>query len=233
MYKLRLIVVIQFIAISIAFSTVAQTPLNDANWQLDSIKSDEFNTTTIDTAKCHVLDFPSGDCWNWGGATAFEKGNVTDSGGILYLRNDGPGAAPFPCSGGTYATGGITTKNYNYSYGYFEMSAKLPGFIDSAGNIHSDKFWPTFWMAYNPYCSIHNEIDIMDECCCTYNYAASTGSGWGAAGTGADTCQQIREGFITYISPVPLCSAFHKFALEWNKNRLIFYRDDVPYFENY
>lgn len=210
-----------------------QTPVNDANWVLDTALSDEFNGTVVDTNKWHVLDCPSGDCCNYGGSTAFEKGNAIDSGGRLCLRVDGPGGAPFPCSGGTYATGGITSKNNIYSYGYFEMYAKLPGYTDSTGYVHSEKFWPTFWMAYNPFCSIHNEIDIMDECCCTYNNAESTGSGWGEAGSGSDSCNPVRLGFVTYVSKVPLCNGYHKFALEWNTNKIIFYRDDVPYFENY
>ena len=233
MNKLKRLVFFCLLGCGIYMHASGQTPANDANWVLDTAKSDEFNGTTINTNKWHVLDCPSGDCCNFGGATAFERGNAIDSGGRLCLRVDGPGGAPFPCSGGTFATGGIISANFNYSYGYFEMYAKLPGFTDSAGVVHSDKFWPTFWMAYNPYCSIHNEIDIMDECCCTYTSAASTGSGWGSAGTGADTCAQIRDGFIMYTSPVPLCNGFHKFALEWNTNKIIFYRDDVPYFENY
>jgi beta-glucanase (GH16 family) len=218
---------------TICHFAIGQTPANDANWVLDTAKSDEFNGVSLNTTKWHILDCPSGDCCNWGGGTAFEKGNAIDSSGRLCLRSDGPGMAPIPCSRNTYPTGGITSTLSDYSYGYFEMYAKLPGFIDGSGNVHSDKFWPAFWMFYNPDCAIHNEIDIMDECCCAYAGAAVTGSGWGQAGTGVDSCSPARVGFITYNSPAPLCTGFHKFALEWNANRLIFYRDDVPYFENY
>jgi len=211
---------------------MAQTPVNDLNWQLDTAKSDEFNETVLDSAKWHALDCPSGDCCNWGGGTSFQKGNAIDSAGMLWLRSDGPAGAPIPCSRNTFVTGGVTSDSSNYSYGYFEMSAKLPGFTDKSGIVHADKFWPAFWMFYNPYCSIHNEIDIMDECCCAYRDAETTGSGWGYSLTGADTCQVVSFG-NTHISNVPLCNAFHKFALEWNTNKIIFYRDDTPYFEMY
>ncbi|HTA84409.1 MAG TPA: glycoside hydrolase family 16 protein [Bacteroidia bacterium] len=227
------ILIFWFTANAICNNAIAQSPANDANWVLDTAKSDEFNGSAVNRTKWHVLDCPSGDCCNWGGSTAFERGNAVDSGGILYLRTDGPGGAPMPCSGGTFATGGITSDSSNYSYGYFEMYAKLPGFIDGGGVAHADKFWPTFWMFYNPNCSIHNEIDIMDECCCAYKDAETTGSGWSEAGPGADSCKVISAGAITNVSTVPLCNAFHKYAVEWNSNRIIFYRDDVPYFENY
>lgn len=213
--------------------TFSQTPANDLNWELDTAKSDEFNGSSINTSKWHILDCPSGDCCNFGGATACEKGNTSDSGGLLRLRADGPGYAPIPCNRETFASGGITSDSSNYSYGYFEISAKLPGFIDGNGVAHADKFWPTFWMAYNPFCSIHNEIDIMDECCCIYSDAKTTGSGWGESGTGADSCQVISAAWYFDTSATPLCSAFHKYAVEWGTNRMIFYRDDVPYFQNY
>jgi beta-glucanase (GH16 family) len=85
-------------------------------------------------------------------------------------------------------------------------------------------------MAYNPVCSIHDEIDVMDECCCIYSDAKTTGSGWGKAGS---NCQQASGSFSYNLSPVPLCNTFHKYAVEWNTNKIVFYRDDLPYFQNY
>lgn len=225
------VIVLIFIAISGAIRS--QTPANDLNWQLDTAKSDEFNGNSVNTSKWHILDCPSGDCCNYGGATAFEKGNVSDSGGLLRLRADGPGHAPIPCNRETYATAGITSDSSNYSYGYFEMYAQLPGYIDGTGTAHADKFWPAFWMYYNPICSIHNEIDVMDECCCIYSDAKTTSSAWHAAGSGADSCQVITLGACTNVSPTPLCNTFHKYAVEWNTNRIVFYRDDLPYLQSY
>ncbi|HWY98005.1 MAG TPA: family 16 glycosylhydrolase [Bacteroidia bacterium] len=230
--KLQIIIGLFFLAGSCS-NIEGQAPAIDANWQLDTTKSDEFNGLSVNTTKWHVLDCPSGDCCNYGGGTAFQKGNAIDSAGKLWLRTDGPGPAPIPCSRGTYATGGITSNLPYYSYGYYEMYAKLPGFIDGSGVAHADKFWPAFWMAYNPICSIHNEIDVMDECCCVYSDAETTGSGWNEAGVGADSCQYRGAGWCTYINPVPLCNGYHKFAVEWTTNRMIFYRDDIPYFQTY
>lgn len=211
----------------------SQTPANDQNWQLDTAQSDEFNGNMIDTVKWHILDCPSGDCCNYGGSTAFEKANATDSGGLLLLRVDGPGYAPVPCNREDFATAGLCSNGYTYSYGYYEIYAKMPGFIDANGVAHADKLWPTFWMAYNPICSIHNEIDIMDECCCLFSDDENTGSGWNESGSGADSCQVKSAGGMFYVSPTPLCSAFHKFAVEWNTNTMTFFRDNIPYFQNY
>lgn len=222
-----------FVLLDTSSSVMGQSPANDPNWQLDTAQSDEFNGAYVNPAKWHVLDCPSGDCCNYGGGTSFQKGNAFDSAGKLYLRVDGPGEAPFPCSRRTYATGGIASLYSNYSYGYLEMYAQLPGFVDGGGIGHGDKFWPAFWMYYNPFCSIHNEIDIIDQCCCGYNDTETLTSGWGEAGSGADTCQVLAGGIEAYKNPVSLCTAFHKFAVEWNTNKIIFYRDDVPYFQSY
>jgi beta-glucanase (GH16 family) len=220
------------ILLGITGSVNGQTPINDMNWQIDTARSDEFNGTNVNTSKWHILDCPSGDCCNWGGGTAFEKGNVSDSAGILRFRIDGPGLAPIPCSRGTYPTGGIASDSANYSYGYFEIYAQLPGFYDK-GVPCGDKLWPAFWMAYqkkDTSCiTVQNEIDVMDGSA-QYKYADSIASGWWYED---GHCSDYLVSHSRYISPVPLFTGFHKYAVEWLSNSLIFYFDDVPYSENY
>jgi len=67
--------------------------------------------------------------------------------------------------------GGISTvngTNYEaYSYGYLEIYAKLPGFVDGNGVAHGDKFWPAFWTYHeeldgNNCRTVHDEIDILE-----------------------------------------------------------------------
>jgi beta-glucanase (GH16 family) len=239
-----------------------QTPLTDKNWSLDAALSDEFTYGTGSgylnglsangpTSKWQILSecSPPQYGFNWGGNSAFNNDSQycyvypKTGNGYLHLKVDGTHNSY--CGGGwtdssvgcndtvrngAFNTGGIWSNGDNYSYGYFEMYAKLPGFIDYLGNAHADKFWPAFWMFYTPNCSIHNEIDIIDECCCGYSDAKTLTSGWGYAVAG---CSYAAGGIISYVNPVPLCSTFHKYAVEWNTNRMLFYRDDVPYFEQY
>ncbi len=210
-----------------------QTPVNDLNWQLDTVKSDEFNADTINRNKWHIFDCPSGDCCNYGGGTAFERGNAGDSGGLLKLRADGPGYAPIPCNRETYATGGIITDSSNYSYGYFEIYAKLPGFY-SNGNPCGQKFWPSFWTSYvqlDTSCVlIHNEIDILEPSGTQYANANTNVCGWWYQN---GHCGSYKPAQGQYVSTVPLFADFHKYAVEWTSNSIIFFFDDVPFFENY
>ncbi len=214
------------------FQSIGQTPSNDLNWVLDTAKSDEFNSTTINSSKWHILDCPSGDCCNWGGGTAFERGNTTDSGGILQLRTDGPGFAPIPCNRGQFATGGIASDSANYSYGYYEMYAQLPGFY-SNGSPCCGKIQPSLWMAYqvnDTSCiEIHNEIDPVIPGP-LYTNASTIVSGWSYQN---GNCNFNTIGEAQFNSPVPLFSGYHKYGLEWNTNKIIFLFDDAAYSENY
>ncbi len=219
--------------IIISHLAFGQTPLNDLNWQADSAASDEFNSDSINTVMWHILDCPGGDCCNWGGGTAFQKGNATESGGLLRLRVDGPGIAPVPCDRNTFATGGVVSNSPVYQYGYYEISAELPGFI-SNGTPCAQKFEPTFWMdydtAHNGCVLVHNEIDIFDISGYADAKSDTVEGGWwfqnGHCGTytpGGGKCH----------SSSPLFQAFHKYALEWDSNSLVFYFDDVPYYAVY
>ncbi|HTB32454.1 MAG TPA: glycoside hydrolase family 16 protein [Bacteroidia bacterium] len=209
----------------------SQTPANDLNWVLDTGKSDEFNSVYINKNKWHILDCPSGDCCNWGGGTAFEKGNSIDSGGILQLRSDGPGFAPIPCNRGQFATGGLSSDSANYSYGYFEMYAKLPGFYYN-GTPYAGKFQPSLWLAYSQSdtscTTIHNEIDVLLPGP-LYTNASINQSAWSYQ----KDCSFYIVKIFNFYSRVPLFLAYHKYAFEWNTNKLIFLFDDVPYSENY
>ncbi len=220
--------------VSIAWGMVcrAQTPANDPNWQLDTLRSDEFSGIAVNPNKWHVLDCPSGDCCNWGGGTAFEKGNSTVSGGILHLRTDGPGFAPVPCNNGTFATGGIASDSAVYSYGYYEMYAQLPGFY-SNGNPCAAKIQPSLWMAYQTQdttCEIiHNEIDPVIPGT-LYSNASTNNAGWSYQD---GHCGAYTVGQAEFNSPVPLFLAYHKYGLEFNTNEIIFLFDDVPFAEFY
>jgi len=230
----------------------AQIPPNiDYNWQLNTNLSDEFNSTTLDNSKWCKLDNsgqPPCGGYNWGGNTNFQTNNVslgTDgTKNVLMLRVDPPSintSSPFvplyPADTIHYTisqcchTGGIQMiQGTNWSYGYIEISAKLPGFsVNGIGQ--ANKFWPTFW-SYNLYnCgNAHagrDEIDAMDVCCSFYSDTKTTTAGW--CHIDPATCTETDSPPATHVNDTPLCDNYHKIGAEWNTDRLIFYMDDIPW----
>ena len=117
-------------------------------WILDESKSDEFNGSTLDTSKWWQIN-PCNDTagiyhgYNWGPGDFFVPQNVSVSNGNLVLMvsyNPDSLNDSFPClplhHNYTFLSGGVVSKITNggsglgpigkYSYGYYEMRAKLP-----------------------------------------------------------------------------------------------------------
>lgn len=209
-------------------------PSIDGTWQLNSTLSDEFNT--LDLSKWNVIDLWQGECCNWGGNSRFVTSNVTVSGGELLLKTD----APFSGSTVPYDfteccnTGGINTLAENYQYGYYEIYAKLPGNYHN-GVPNGQKFWPAFWMYHQEFpCSVfvHDEIDILEPSGLQYADGKTNVCGWHNENTnGTCTTYKVGEGY--YTSANPLFTGYHKYGLEWNTDRIIFYFDDVPFYSSY
>lgn len=241
-----------FIIVCTHFILFAQMPEVDPNWRFVADSSDNFTYDSgggpkyengISAAKWQLMNYCNCDTFpSYGGSSAWNRDYAYDStigtNGYLMLKVDSSLnhlSGAWSCCGVSgncnFNTGGVASK-YLYPYGYFEMYAKLPGYIDGSGNAHGDKFWPAYWMAYAPYCSKWDEIDMIDDCCCsTYQKADSVVTGWGypAATSGPDTCNRLGTKSFSTASKVPLCNAFHKYAVEWNTNRLAFYHDDTLY----
>lgn len=211
----------------------SQTPLYDKTWTFQSSQSDDFNGSSLGSnwEKLHVVSPPLVG-FNWGGNSRFTSVNTTVSSGELSFKVD----APFSGSTVPYDfteccnTGGIQSVNFNYSYGYFEMYAKLPGFVDGSNIGHAYRFWPAFWLYYEPAsnpCSswVHDELDIVDPGGNLYSDAKSWGgNSWNENGP----CTNYSVYSFQNISSTYLCSSYHKFAMEWNNDRAIFYLDDLP-----
>ena len=93
----------------------AQVPPNlDPNYELVTSKSDEFTSSSLDQTKWD-------NCANigigWGYGSYLSASNVILDAGYLRLR--------WSRTGSTMRVGQIRSKNSNYSYGYFEISAKI------------------------------------------------------------------------------------------------------------
>ena len=217
----------------------AQSPAYDANWVKNTTLSDEFSGTSLDASKWCAIDLWTGsppcNCCTWGGNSRFKAANTSvgsdGSQNVLILRVD----APFAGSTIPYDvteccnTGGIQSNGESYTYGYLEMYAKFPGFVDGNGVGHSYKFWPAFWTYHQELtgpCStwVHDEIDIVDPGGVLYSDAKTYGGGVGNEDGNCSTYGVTYQ----YQSSSHLCNGYHKYGVEWNSDRMIFYFDDVP-----
>lgn len=219
----------------------AQSPIVDGNWIQNVAFSDEFNGTSVDLNKWLVLqkyNYPWGDryCFNPGPNNVIENGD----GFLKLIATSKP-----PIDSSCYFTdvlwysGGIQTKSTNYLYGYFEISAKLPGFFKD-GTPCGSGFWPAFWTYFkNPpggdCVYTHDEIDILEPNGSQYADGMTNVVGWHDEPTTICSSdpnkksnpEKFNEKYMT--SQTPLFEAEHKYAVEWLTDRMIFYFDDVPF----
>ena len=213
------------------------SPLTDNNWVINSSKSDEFNAFSLDLTKWDALDPPNGIGHNWGGGGLFRPSNVSVDGSNLQLKVEE--ISP------TYPrqwSGGVRSKTTNYSYGYFEMRAKLPGFYDNGQPI-GDRFFPAFWTYfadYNQWPCYHDEIDILESTGIDYADGKSytvghwdhTPESWDPNANILD-CPAIKYNEYTYTNMTPIFDNFHKYAVEWLPDRINYYFDDILISSNY
>src|SRR5690625_552822 len=172
----KLIFLMIFTTFSV-FRLLAQgPPSEDDNWELVEALSDEFNDTILDSTKWDALEPEKGIGYDWGGGAHFRPQNVIVDGNHLQLkvekRSDKKG----------FYSGGIQSVENNYTYGYFEIRAKLPGFYKD-GKPNGQGFWPAFWTYYQVRDStgcvlIHDEIDILEPAGHQYADGRSNVAGW-------------------------------------------------------
>jgi len=214
-------------------------PIKDKNWVRNIALSDEFNGTSVDTAKWKTDNVYAWHAHAYARNATIEdipptKTNSNDPlisrNRMLRLRGESK-----------WSTGGIQTKSENYLYGYYEMRAKLPGYwsIDSAKHC-SRGFWPTLYVAHqvrdpnNKDCIIeHNEIDIVEP----NGYKNGFGEWTDDAQSntiGHHMLMEYNPCEHTKLSPKgihnlpPVYENFHKYAAECLPDRIIYYFDDVP-----
>jgi beta-glucanase (GH16 family) len=200
-----------------------QSFINDSNWDKTPVpsKSDNFNSAPLNLSKWEALDVtvnPPVGCW-WGGGSRFVPANVSIDAVNGWLKLKITDAFNYN-NKYYYNTGGIESVNFDYGYGYYEMSAKFPGF-DYNGNPSGAGFWPAFWLWFSNWDDIQNEIDIVDPGC-AYSDGSTIGPNW--HNNGGASCP-----FCTYNTGKILFNDFHKYGLEWLPERVVFYFDDQPY----
>jgi hypothetical protein len=110
-----------------------------------------------------------------------------------------------------------------YKFGYLEIYAKYPTSYFA--------YWPAFWLwsgSCPPAPLSYNEIDICENAA----HEAYTGTVMGTNShlysSGSCNPVTINTSNFLEITGLPLLSsAFHKYAIEWAPDRMIYYFDDV------
>ncbi|MBI5539545.1 MAG: family 16 glycosylhydrolase [Bacteroidia bacterium] len=177
---------------------------NGVNWiikntginnAVNKINNITFESRTTDPSDTTYLTFTS----NWNQTTG-----QFNSGGIITAWQNDPNNNLDP--------------NYSYRYyspyGFYESRL-----IFAPGN---NDMWQTFWMYYGgsentPY----GEIDISEKYYALSESESSTNIWYGIPPN--NTIQSF--GAETFISQSLLTNSFHRYAVDWSPNRLIFYLD--------
>lgn len=100
-----------------------------------------------------------------------------------------------------------------WTYGYFEVRAKLPCGIGQ---------WPAIWLIGEGTWPDSGEIDIMEAV--GFHPTTIYGSVHTAASEHTKTLETGKVEVADY------CSAFHNYQLDWQKDTMVFLVDGVPYY---
>ncbi len=232
----------------------AQMPpaIDPGSWMLDDSRSDEFNGTMLDTVKWWAID----PCnytdsihhgYNWSGGCHFRPQNVSVVNGNAIITADYNSDSlndSIPCyhypNFYRFYSGGIQSKQVkmlglgavgSYSFGYYEMRAKLPGYYDVNSLPVGKGFMPTFWFYYQYWqgscIKKHDEVDILEPDPSQYYDARTNVVGWHDEN---NACSVQKIGQASLTSANPLFDDFHKYAVELLPDRIVFYFDDQPFF---
>jgi len=211
----------------------SQIPANDPAWHLQTGSSEEFNSSLDFTNKWYN-QYPFGPLNN--GAEYNYPANLIQTGTTLKIKVDtlvpsvhhSPSVYADPDYLGVtyvYQGGAIWSRSKDYHFGYLEISARFP--------TSYYPYWPAFWL-WSKDCSAQppytDEIDIAENG--AYNsengYMVGTNYHLHIPGTdcyGPDHSTSDEE---TKDVPFLLSSGFHKYAIGWWPDRLIWYIDDSP-----
>jgi beta-glucanase (GH16 family) len=231
---------------------IPQVVLDD-NLISDFTKSDEFNGSSLDTNKWFYIDACNDTDsikhgFNWGGGEFCRPQNVSVGGGNLVLKveyNPDSLDTLSPClhhhsypfySGGIMSAlkkgAGDLGDIGNFSFGYYEMRAKLPGYYDSQHQPVGSGFMPTFWIYYqhwnNGCVDKHDEVDILEPDPYQYYDAKTNVAGW--HDELQDTCGAKKIGQKYFESSTPLFEDFHKYGMELLPDKIVFFFDDEPFY---
>ncbi|HXB42311.1 MAG TPA: family 16 glycosylhydrolase [Bacteroidia bacterium] len=175
--------------------------------------------------KWRISNVATGDCCGGNNPSL-----VSVSNGILDLKDD----SLVYYYANFLGQGVIETYNSKHEYGYYEIYAKPP--YTATGGC--DLFHSSFWMYYgirdfnnNQCVKRHQEIDVFEAGGCGYLGTNMGSGGWTEDGSCGIT-RSISGNSYTYTGGY-LYSGYHKYAIDFGPNRMVFYFDDVVVYETY
>jgi hypothetical protein len=232
-------------------AALGQPSAHPRQWVLDASLSDEFESTSLDTAKwwcwspCFFTDSIIHGYVGGQGAFFIPDNVSLSNGNVVFKVMPNPDSLnmSYPCTHShvyPYYSGGIESVMSRpdtsigpagrFSFGYYEMRALLPGYYDSLGNSVGTGFDPVFWFYYQHVvggCNVHHdEVDVLEPAGNYYD-ARTNVVGWHDEN---NMCTSYKVGQDSMRSPVPLFLGYHTYAVELLPNHITFYFDDVPFF---
>ncbi len=216
----------------------AQIPFNDpSSWNLQSAANgtEEFNAPLDFITNWHNrYNFNWNGTYSYGAAEICYPDSLIETGTTLKIKLDtlaqGIKVVDIGNYGGdsvtyVYQGGVLWRKQLLYKYGYLEISAKFPTGCYS--------LWTTFWLWFEdcyaspPY---YNEIDIIENAAeIVYDGYKVTSNTWIWTPEISDTCayQNCVTNYEALNTAFLLSADFHKYAIEWAPDRIIWYIDDI------
>lgn len=207
-----------------------QPPSLDYNWAKVSQRSDEFK------GDLNLSKWVKISGYNWGtsffkpelvGTKSFFLGNSVspDIDTSIYIGLD----RTYQTSDSSYHyyTGGIVSVDHSYKYGYFEFEAKVPT---------GKGIWPCFWIWGANGFSSYSEIDIFEPGPIDFYNNKNVSGYWykwrpecslSTSNPNYKINCDVKVEFSKIIDNIG--ADYHKYAVEWLKDTLIFYVDDKPY----
>jgi beta-glucanase (GH16 family) len=208
--------------------TTSTKTSNPAGWRL--VWNDEFSGATVDTGKWKVENKSTYGDGNGELACLLNRPeNVAVSSGSLHLRATrektpvicGSSDKRFP-QGRTYTSAHLSTRGLaNWTYGRFEMRAKLPTAPGTSKGL-----WPAFWL--RPTSGGIGELDVMEAVGTSNRTDGEVGKVHQTIWydyTGTHPKQVKTSG----VSPDP-STGYHVYAAEWSPGKITWFVDGVATF---
>lgn len=189
--------------------------------------------------KWHAYDFCSGSFYEEK-TNLFASDNASASSGNLQLQvpdsNTHFCSNSYPYDRGGIYTGGIQSHGNNFTYGYYEIRATLPGTVIGS-NGYSYNFWPAFWFYYDNgetlWSNVHHECDPIDAAIYGNSAGGSPANATQIAGEFNSTVASASHVWTYTNSSGFLCSGPHNYGIEYNPNYIIFYFDGIPIYQQF
>lgn len=197
----------------------AQNPQTDKNWKLSwKDNFDYFNNN---------IWMKANDCSHGNEPQLYLSENVWAEKGVLKIRiksdsvnchNQQSASICWSCEDKkyNYSSGWIEThKNYCKKFGYIESRMKIP---------HRNGFWPAFWTYRLGELPNAGEIDIFEMYGCKGENHIETNIHHSYSGNVESRVQYLQKIDIEGFS----YTDWHKYAIEWDSKKIIWYVDDIP-----